>query len=106
MKNFVYHQSAMRVVFGVGTIARLADELQRLTVNRPLFIATPGRRKDVETAANALSGMDTSIYAGATMHVPVETIVAARRAAETHHADSIIAFGGGSASDTSKALGL
>jgi alcohol dehydrogenase class IV len=106
MKNFVYNQSAMRVVFGVGTIARLADELQRLTVKRPLFIATPGRRKDVETAKNALSGIDSSIYAEATMHVPVETIVSARGAAHTHHADSIIAFGGGSASDTSKALGL
>jgi maleylacetate reductase len=106
MKNFIYNQSAMRVVFGLGTIARLADELQRLTVKRPLFVATPGRRKDVEIASNALSDVDAAIYAEATMHVPIETIGSARGAAQTHHADSIIAFGGGSASDTSKALGL
>src|SRR5690242_12452458 len=106
MKHFVYNQSAMRVVFGVGTIARLADELQKLSVKRPLFIATPGRLKDVEAAAKALSGIDSAIYAEATMHVPVETIVSARGGAQTHHADCIVAFGGGSASDTSKALGL
>jgi alcohol dehydrogenase class IV len=75
-------------------------------VKRPLLIATPGRRKDVESTANSLSGIDAAIYAQATMHVPVETIVSARNAAQVHRADSIIAFGGGSASDTSKALGL
>jgi alcohol dehydrogenase class IV len=106
MKNFVYNQSAMRVVFGIGTLTRLGDELQRLALKRPLFIATPGRRKDVESSASSLPGIDAAIYAQATMHVPIETIVSAREAAQTHHADSLIAFGGGSASDTSKALGL
>ena len=40
------------------------------------------------------------------MHVPIETVRTAREAAERHQADSIIAFGGGSAMDTSKAAGL
>jgi alcohol dehydrogenase class IV len=106
MKNFVYNQSAIRVVFGVGTLARLGDELQRLAIKRPLFIATPGRLKDVESSANSLPGIEAAIYGQATMHVPVETIVSARESAQRHHADSLIAFGGGSASDTSKAIGL
>jgi alcohol dehydrogenase class IV len=50
--------------------------------------------------------MTTAIHAKAVMHVPVETIAAAAVAARNHNADSIIAFGGGSAIDTSKAVGL
>src|SRR6185369_9040758 len=47
-----------------------------------------------------------AIHAEAVMHVPIETIYAARNAARQHRADVIIAFGGGSAIDTSKAVGL
>lgn len=106
MKEFTYNQNAMRVVFGVGTVARLREELERLSVQRPIFLATPGRLADVEKAAATLTGMAASIHANAVMHVPVETIAAAAAAAKSHHADSIVAFGGGSALDTSKAVGL
>jgi alcohol dehydrogenase class IV len=106
MQSFIYDQPACRVIFGVGTIGRLAEEVERLGVKRPLFICTPGRRHDSEEAAARLAGMATSIYSDAVMHVPVETIVRARQAVEQHSADSIISFGGGSAIDTSKAVGL
>jgi maleylacetate reductase len=106
LKNFTYNQSPMRVVFGTGSIARLHDELEKLNVTRPLFISTPGRRNDVGRAVSTLSGMAVASYAEAVMHVPVETIAAACNAAKTHRADSIVAFGGGSALDTSKAVGL
>ena len=106
MKEFVYNQDPIRIVFGAGTIAQLREELERLKVNRPLFIATPGRKADAEKAASTLYGMTRAIHAEAVMHVPVETIAAAANAAKAHNADSIVAFGGGSALDTSKAVGL
>ena len=106
MKEFVFNQNPMRVVFGVGTVAQLRDELERLSVRRPIFLATRGRQTDVEKAAGSLTGMATLIHARAVMHVPVETIAAAAEAAKSHKADSIVAFGGGSALDTSKAVGL
>jgi len=106
MKNFTYNQSPMRVVFGAGSVARLRDELEKLNVSRPLFISTPGRRNDVGRAVSTLSGMRAASHAEAVMHVPVETIAAACNAAKAHSADSIVAFGGGSALDTSKAAGL
>jgi maleylacetate reductase len=104
--SFIYDVSASRVIFGVGTLARLREEAERVSVKRPLFISTPGRRKDAEQAAKDLTGMTAAVYAEAVMHVPVDTIVKAREAAQRHHADSIIAFGGGSAIDTSKAVAL
>jgi alcohol dehydrogenase class IV len=106
LRTFTYDQPASRVIFGVGAFSRLHEEVERLGVNRPLFISTPGRRKDVEQAAKSLTGMEAAIHAEAVMHVPIETIAAARDAAARHQADSIIAFGGGSALDTSKAVSL
>jgi maleylacetate reductase len=106
LKDFLFDQAAYRVVFGVGTSLRLREELERLSVHRPLFIATPGRQKDADVAANGLKRMTTAVHAGAVMHVPIESITAARDAAQRHKADGLVAFGGGSAIDTSKAVGL
>jgi maleylacetate reductase len=106
VKPFIYDQSAYRVIFGAGSSARLREELERLGVARPLFITTPGRRQDAEQAAQSLMGMTAAIWAEAVMHVPIETIAAARSAGLQHQGDSIVAFGGGSAIDTSKAAGL
>lgn len=106
MKDFVFDQPASRVIFGVGAFARLREEIERLGVTRPIFIATPGRRQNAEQAAQNLTGMAASVHAEAVMHVPIETVNAARDAAQRHQADSVIAFGGGSAIDTSKAVGL
>jgi maleylacetate reductase len=106
MREFTYNQPAIRIVFGTGCVSRLREELERLAVTRPLFISTPGRLRDASTVASTLAPMTTAIHAKALMHVPVETIAAAQAVAQHHAADSIVAFGGGSAIDTSKAVGL
>ena len=106
MQSFIYDVPGARVLFGVGTSERLGEELQRLSVQRPVFISTPGRRKDVEEAARRLPNMIAAVHAEAVMHVPIETISAAKEAAQKHAADCIVAFGGSSAIDLSKAAGL
>jgi alcohol dehydrogenase class IV len=104
--DFTFDQPGYRALFGIGTFARLREEVERLSVKRPLFICTPGRRKDAEQAATNLTGMAATVHAEAVMHVPVETVTAASDVARQHNADNVIAFGGGSAIDTSKAVGL
>src|SRR5215472_2498663 len=104
--DFTFDQPGYRALFGIGTFARLREEVERLSVKRPLFICTPGRRKDAEQAAMNLTGMAATVHAEAVMHVPVETVTAANDVARQHNADNVIAFGGGSAIDTSKAVGL
>src|SRR6266850_310082 len=106
MHSFVYDVPAARVLFGVGASDRLGEELRRLGTQRPIFISTPGRRKDVEEASTRLPNMTAAVHAEAVMHVPVETIAAAKEEVKQHAADCIIAFGGSSAIDLSKAVGL
>ena len=106
MHSFIYDQAPARIIFGAGVLGRLSEEVQRLNATRPIFISTPGRMKDAEAAARRLPGMTPAVYAKAIMHVPIETVSGAREAAKSHGADCIIAFGGGSAIDLSKAVAL
>ena len=39
-QSFTYQVSPMRVVFGTGTVAQLADELGRLGIGRVLVLAS------------------------------------------------------------------
>ena len=39
MQGFVYDQPATRVIFGVGTLERLAQEVKRLGAKRALVLA-------------------------------------------------------------------
>jgi maleylacetate reductase len=106
MKEFIYDVAPARVIFGVGAFSRLREEVERLDAKRPFFISTPGRRKDAEQSARDLTGMTAAVHAEAVMHVPIATVLKARDAALGHRSDSIVAYGGGSAIDTSKAVGL
>ena len=71
MQAFAYDQPASRVIFGVGALERLREEIERLGVKRPLFICTPGRRKNAHQAAQRLTAMP----AEAVMHVLRNTLV-------------------------------
>jgi maleylacetate reductase len=104
--GFVYDQPPIRVLFGVGAVDRLAEEVERLGARRALLLATPGRRKDAEEAAQRLGKTAAGVFAEAVMHVPIE---AARRAGETARrldADCCVALGGGSTIGLGKAIAL
>src|SRR5436189_4934191 len=106
MKDFLFDQPAARIVFGVGVSQRLGEEVQRLGARRPIFIATPGRRKSADEAARSLLNMTPALHAEAVMHLPIETVRAAREDAKRHDADCCNAFGGGATIDHSKAVAL
>src|SRR5271165_5820514 len=106
MRNFTYDQPATRVIFGVGTLDRLADEVKRLGAKRALVLSTPEQLKDAEEASHRLGGLAAGIYSGAAMHVPIETAREARAAAKTLDADCCVAIGGGSTIGLGKAIAL
>ena len=106
MKNFVYDQPAARVIFGVGSLDCLAEEVKRLGARRAIVLATPEQRADAEDAARRLGDVSAGVYAEAVMHVPIETARAAREEAKKRGADCYVAIGGGSTVGLGKAIAL
>ena len=106
MKNFVYDQPATRVIFGVGSLDRLAEEVKRLGAKRAIVLSTPEQRREAEDVARRLGELSAGVYAEAVMHVPIETARLAREEARRRNADCCVAIGGGSTVGLGKAIAL
>jgi maleylacetate reductase len=106
MQTFTYDQPAMRVIFGVGTFDRLAEEVKRLGAGRAIVLSTPEQLKDAEEASRRLGDMAAGIFPKAVMHVPIETAREARETAKRLNADCCVAIGGGSTIGLGKAIAL
>lgn len=106
MKSFVYSGQPGRVVFGAGSLERLVPEIERLGATRAVVLATPGQRGIAEDIARRLGERCAGVFAGAVMHVPIETARAARAEIERLNADCAVAIGGGSTIGLGKAIAL
>lgn len=104
--TFQYDALPARVVFGVGTIARLPEEAARLQLHRALIISTAGQRRHAERVKALLGPLAAGVFANAAMHTPGEVTEAAMAQAADLRVDGFIAIGGGSAIGLSKALAL
>ena len=106
MEAFVYAGLPGRVVFGDGTRGRLADEVQRLGSRRALVITTPNQQADGEKLMGELGTLSAALYAGATMHTPIEVTEDALSLVADARADCLVALGGGSTIGLAKAIAL
>lgn len=106
MKNFVYDRPAARVIFGVGSLDRVAEEVQRLGAKRAIVLSTPEQRREAEDVVCRLGALSAGVYAEAVMHAPIETARAARQEARRREADCCVAIGGGSTVGLGKAIAL
>ncbi|HEV3364394.1 MAG TPA: maleylacetate reductase [Acidimicrobiia bacterium] len=92
-----------RVVFGVGALDRLAEELARLRAERALLVAS---KRVADDLAERLSDRHAATFSEIVQHVPVEVAERARQLAREVDADSLVAVGGGSAVGLAKAVAL
>jgi alcohol dehydrogenase class IV len=106
VRDFVFNGQPSRVVFGVGALDRLGQEIERLGAKRALVLSTPEQRAGGEDIARRLGARCAGLYANAVMHVPIETAEAARAAAKELDADCCVAVGGGSTIGLGKAIAL
>jgi maleylacetate reductase len=106
VKPFIYSSQLARVVFGAGSLAALVPEIERLGATRVVVLSTPGQRGSAEDIARRVGARCAGIFAGAVMHVPIETARAARAEIERLHADCTVAIGGGSTIGLGKAIAL
>jgi len=104
--TFQYDVLPTRVVFGVGTMARLPEEAERLHIHRALIICTAEQRKHAERAQELLGPLAVGVFAGAVMHTPGHITEAAMAQVANLRADGLVAIGGGSAIGLGKALAM
>jgi maleylacetate reductase len=84
--------------FGAGSLTELADLCDEIDVKRPMLVAT--RRGAAAVGELPVVG----VYDGVGPHVPVETVHEAAARAQELGADGLVGLGGGSATDTCKAV--
>lgn len=100
---FVYTAQPARVVFGAGSLDRLAEEVERLGRSRVLVLAGPRHRARVESVLGELA---VGTFEGAAMHTPVAVTEKALAVLREADADCVVAVGGGSATGLAKALAV
>jgi alcohol dehydrogenase class IV len=100
---FVYDALPGRVVFGVGAVEQLGEEVDRLGGRRVLAIA--GKRA-IDGLLARLGPRVAASFTEVQQHVPVEAAARAVAAAAEADADCLVAMGGGSATGMAKAVAL
>ena len=106
IRPFTYQALPMRVVFGVGSLATLPDEVEALGLTRVLILCSPEQEVTGKQVAAALGAKAVGVLPEARMHVPVEVAHRARQVAAELGADGCVAVGGGSAVGLGKAIAL
>lgn len=106
MREFIHQAHPSRVVFGAGALSHLEREVEWLGARRALVLSTPGQAAQARMLAERLGPRAAGVFAQALVHVPLETVRAARETAHRLQADCVVAFGGGSAIGLGKAIAL
>jgi alcohol dehydrogenase class IV len=91
-----------------GGTRRLGELMERLGGSRALVVCgrTVAQGAILERVRAGLGARLTAVYDGVAQHTPLESVHDAARLYREHGADSIVSVGGGSATDTGKAVAL
>ena len=104
MTSFIHELATGRVIFGVGEVSRVADEVRRLDARRVLLIGGGYEKAYADRIADDLGDLLAGRIEEIVQHVPVEIAAKARRTADQLDADLLLCVGGGSATGLAKAV--
>ncbi|MCZ6502536.1 MAG: maleylacetate reductase [Gammaproteobacteria bacterium] len=106
MLSFDYQALPWNIVFGVGSLQRLPEELAKLGYRRAMVLTTPRRGEQGQKIVELLAEHAVSLFDRAVMHVPVATVEQAIAEMDRTGADCSVSLGGGSTTGLGKALAL
>jgi maleylacetate reductase len=106
MRSFVYTGLPGRVLFGCGTLDRVADEVRGLGCGRALVLSTPPQTAQAKNVAERLGSLSVGTFSQAAMHTPVAVTEEALAVVRERGADCTVALGGGSTTGLGKAIAL
>ncbi len=102
----IFNATPPRVVFGAGSSAQVAAEVERLRATRALVVSTPGRSGMAQAVVDALGSQCVGLLPEAVSQVPIEAAVRARARARELGADCLVSGGGGASIGMGKAIAL
>lgn len=105
-RAFTFPGLTTRVIFGAGTLAQVADEVQRLGHARALILSTPHQADQAQSLAETLGPLAAGVFAGAAMHTPTDVTETAVAAFTDSGATCVISLGGGSTTGLGKAIAV
>jgi 4-hydroxybutyrate dehydrogenase len=98
------------ILFGVGALAQLPEELARIGCRRPLLVTDPGLRAAglLETVSRPLgeAGVACNVFEGVEPNPVLANVEDGAAAFRSGACDGVVAVGGGSALDVGKAIRL
>ena len=106
MNHFEYKALPWNIVFGLGALAGLPVEMEKLGLSRALVLSTPNQAREGQEIVELLGESAVGLFDRAVMHVPIETVEDAITEVHKHHADCSVSLGGGSTTGLGKALAL
>jgi maleylacetate reductase len=104
--SFIYQSHPQKIVFGAGSLAGCAREVELLGSRRAFILATPQQRTLADQVAALLGLAAVAIFDQAVMHVPAEVATRACEIAANCDVDCLVAVGGGSTTGLAKAIAL
>jgi len=104
MRPFVYNALPARVVFGVGTLSKLPEEVSRLGCKRALVLSTKVQEQSGKEVQQLLGNTAVGLYSNATMHTPENITEEALKVVQETNADCVVSVGGGSTIGLGKAI--
>src|ERR1700719_3531296 len=106
MHSFVYTGLPSKVLFGFGTLDKVADEVRLLDCRRALVLSTPQQEVQANDLAGRLGQLCVGTFSEAAMHTPVAITEQALAVARERQADCTVSVGGGSTTGLGKAIAL
>jgi alcohol dehydrogenase class IV len=111
MKRFmtpggIFNATPPRIIFGQGTAALVAAEVEFLNASRALVISTPGRDQLGQTTLQRLGAKCVGFLPEAISQVPIELAQRGRKVAADLGADCLVAVGGGASIGLAKGIAL